>query len=334
MAEIVGLWLAEGDHTTSREITFTNNDAKLIEFFHRVLSRHFQLLYSPRVYVYLPSRDAEFPRPVPGARYRTYLDPRANFPYFIYRASGVELVKRWKEAVLAICNESSNYVGILQGFFAGEGNIKETMSHHSRALRIAQGKRFPLLERILRSFGVEFRYEASERSYVISGRENLEKLWNLGVSALHSKKQERFSSMLASYTQRHYERLSLGPKILKMLSSPLTKKQLADRVGRSDSRVNQALTKLRRAGKVEMFKVRSLYYWIGSDRQAVIISREKSRILRALDSTRRQFEIARMVHRSEKSVSRRLSEMARLGLVERANSNWRRIDVAKRVIVK
>lgn len=31
-SQIVGLWLAEGDHKTSREITFTNNDSKLKYF--------------------------------------------------------------------------------------------------------------------------------------------------------------------------------------------------------------------------------------------------------------------------------------------------------------
>jgi len=89
------------------------------------------------------------------------MDRRANLPYYVYRVSGVELARHWKEATRAICASSSNYQGILQGFFAGEGNIKETMNHHSRVLRIAQGKRFGLLERLLRFFGVEFLYEPS-----------------------------------------------------------------------------------------------------------------------------------------------------------------------------
>jgi len=66
----------------------------------------------------------------------------------------------------------------------------------------------------------------------------------------------------------------------------------------------------------------------------VIISNEKLKILNALTIPRRQFEIARIVERTEKTVSRRLAELTRLGLVEKVNSNWRRIEVAKRVIVK
>ncbi len=256
-------------------------------------------------------------RPVSGAVYRTYIDWRANVPYYIYRVSGVELVAHWRKTSRAICASSSNYQGILQGFFAGEGNIKETIGHHSRVLRIAQGKRFGLLERILRHFGVKFRYEASERSYTISGRDNLERLWNLGISELHSKKHAKFVAMLSSYKQYHYKRLSFGPRILKALLSPLTTREIATLLGRGESRVNQALTRLRRDNKVEMFKVRSSYYWTKKDQQNLIISSEKSKILKALKHPRRQFEIARIVERTEKSVSKRLAELTRLGLVEK-----------------
>lgn len=331
---MVGLWLAEGDHKTSREITFTNNNSKLIRFFHRALWKHFQPSNPPRVYAYLPSYSTTFVRPVPGAVYRTYIDRRANVPYYIYRVSGVELVRLWKKVSREICNSSSNYQGILQGFFAGEGNIKESGSHRSRVVRIAQGKRFILLERILYHFGVTFRYEPSGRNYVISGRENLEKLWNIGVSELHSKKHAKFEAMLSSYKQRHYKRLYLGPRILDMLSSPLTTHEIAALIDRGESRAIQVLTGLRRSKEIEMFKVRSTYYWIRTDRQCMIISNEKFKVLRALSYPRRLFEIARIVGTTEKSVSKRLAEMTQLGLVERVNSNWRRIEVAKRVIVK
>ena len=334
MAQTVGLWLAEGDHKTLREVTFTNNDPKLISFFHRVLWRHFKPRNRARIYVYRPSKDATFQRPVPGAVYRTYVDRRANTPYYIYRVSGVELVRIWRRTARAICAEPRNYQGILQGFFAGEGNVKDALNRHSRVLRIAQGKRLALLERILDSFGVRFRYRLSERSYVISGRENLEKLWRIGLSELHSKKQARFAAMMSSYQQYHYARQFLGPRILEILSSPLTTAEIANRVSRGKSRVNQLLTALRLSGEVEMFKVRSSYYWIRSDQQCVIISDQKSKILKSLSSPLRTSEIAKRVGRTEKSVSKRLAELSRLGLVERANSNWRVMAVSKRVIVK
>jgi hypothetical protein len=331
---MVGLWLAEGDHKSLREVTFTNNQAKLVAFFHEALWSNFRPRNSARVYVYLPSKKTRFIRPVSGAAYRTYIDRRANLPYYIYRVSGVELVKTWRRTVKAVCANPSNYQGILQGFFAGEGNVKEIIAHHSRVLRIAQGKKFRLLERILRFFGLQFTYESLGRTYVISGRNNLEKLWSLRVSTLHSKKHARFGAMMSSYQQHHYDKYYLGPRILEILSSPLTTSEISIRVSRSVSRANQVLTPLRRNGEVEMFKVRSSCYWIRSDQRCIIISREKYNILKALSRHRGVSEVANVVRRTEKSVSRRLEELLRLGLVQKANSNWRTIEVSKRVIVK
>ena len=111
----------------------------------------------------------------------------------------------------------------------------------------------------LRHFEIEFRYESHGRTYAISGRDNLERLRDLGVSELHSKKHAKFVAMLSSYVQRHYKRRSFGPMILETLTSPLTTHEIATRLGRSDSRAIQELTRLRRKNKVQMFKVRSSY---------------------------------------------------------------------------
>lgn len=297
-------------------------------------SAHFRLRNTPRVYVYRPSHGVAFLRPVSGALYRTYIDRRANVPYYLCRVSGVDLVRNWRKTVRAMCASSSNYQGMLQGFFAGEGNIKETKSHGSRVLRISQGKRFGLLERILQHFGVEFRYETLGRNYVISGRDGLEKLWVLGISELHSGKHVKFEAMLSSYRQHHYKRLSLGPRILENLSSPLTAREVASLVNRGESRVTQVLTRLLRDNEVEKFKVRSTYFWTKNVQQEIVISDEKSKILGALTRPRRRLEIARIANKSERSVTKRLAELAWLGLVEKVNSNWRRKEVAKRVIVK
>jgi hypothetical protein len=234
LAQTVGLWLAEGDHKTLREVTFTNNDSRLTAFFHRVLWKRLRPCNPARIYIYLPSKGANYERPVSGAIYRTYIDRRANVPYYIYRVSGVELARIWRRTSLRVCADPSNYPGVLQGFFAGEGNIKESTRYHSRVLRLAQGKRLALLERILRFFRVKFSYESSERYYVISGRGDLEKLWSLGVSELHPKKNARFAAMMSSYQQYHYMRGYLGPRIVEILSSPLTTNEIATRVNRGE----------------------------------------------------------------------------------------------------
>ena len=181
---------------------------------------------------------------------------------------------------------------------------------------------------------MDFRYEASGRNYVISGRENLEKLFALGISTLHSKKHARFAAMMSSYKQYHYKPFTFRKMVLDITSSPHTTREIAAFVGRGESRVVQTLTRLRRTGRVQMFKVRSSYYWTKSDPHTVIISAEKFRILSVLTQPRRQSEIARLVGRTDKTVCKRLQEMTRIGLVEKVNSNWRRKEGFRRVIAK
>jgi predicted transcriptional regulator len=226
-----------------------------------------------------------------------------------------------------------NYQGLLQGFFAGEGNLK-TGEHGARALRIAQGARLNLLEKILRYYELPIHYESSGRNCVIWGRENLEKLFLLGVSELHLKKHAKFISMLASYKQRHYSRNLANQIVLKALANPLTARQVAESIGRTRSRAIAILRQLRNKNQVEMFKVRSSYYWMRVDCNSIVISFEKSRILDTLDHPLRTFEIANILGIESGNARRRLAELTRLGLVQKRNSNWCRIEVRKRVIVK
>ena len=196
-ARIVGLWLAEGDKKTPNEVTFTNNHPPLMRLFHDTLWEQFRPRNLPRIYVYHPSPSTGFILPVAGVRYRTYVDRRARKPYYIYSVADAQLVRDWKMLVRAVCNSPTNYQGLLQGFFAGGGNIKEEVSGHSRSLRIAQGKSIALVESMLLQFGVSFRCHVSERSYVITGRENLEMLQRIGISDLHSIKHARFLEISA-----------------------------------------------------------------------------------------------------------------------------------------
>jgi len=334
MAQMVGLWLAEGGTKLLGEVTITNNNLSLISGFHYGLWANFRPKYLPRVYVYLPSPAIPFARPVPNASYRTYTDPRATKPYYIYRVSGVELVREWREKVAEACRSRLNYKGILQGFFAGEGNVKEDLKRRTRVLRIAQAKRVELIENILSHFGVSFSYTVSESGYVISGRGNLEKLWALDISRLHAVKHAKFSAMLATYKEYHYAAGSLGPAVFHLLSSPLTTLDVATKVGRSRSRALQVLLQLRHGNQIEMFKVRSTYYWIRKDQKSIVISVEKSRILNTLARPRRLFEISRIVKRTEKAVKKRLVELVNLNLVVKVNSYWQRLETTKRVIAK
>ena len=151
LAECVGLWLAEGDRKTLYEITFTNNCWDLINLFHKTVSSLFgHLKLKIRIYVYNPSIGNHKVK-LANAKARFYLDKRANQTYYIWRLASTKIVEEWKGRVQTITGNHQYYASILRGFFAGEGNIK-TGSHSNRTIRIAQGKPFPLLEKILTKF--------------------------------------------------------------------------------------------------------------------------------------------------------------------------------------
>jgi len=219
-AQAVGLWLAEGDKRTNREVTFTNNEPSLISFFHKVMVDTLQPRYTPRIAVYLPFSGESYLRPVVTGRYRVYIDGRANRPYYIYRISGVLLVRKWRSIVSTTCKRKSNFRPVLQGFFAGESNVKEG-SHGSRVVRVAQGMPNRFIEKLLAYFGITCEY-GGHREYTIQGRDNLEKILALELMILHPSKQKRFQAMMAGYRQRHYSKNALYDLVYSQLQNPAT----------------------------------------------------------------------------------------------------------------
>lgn len=332
LGRMVGLWLAEGDRQTTREITFTNNMTELVRLFHATLWKYFSPRNRPRMAVYLPRRDMNFVKPIDDANYRVYVDSRASRPYYIYRVSGVELVVQWRRFVKSVCKNIEAYQWILQGFFAGEGNVKYDRLQKSRVLRIAQGARHPLLEKILRHFGIPFRY-GGHRVYVISGRANLEKLDLLGIASLHPLKQRSFVEMMGSYRQRHYPRGTLPKLIYQNLDSPRTTADLSAQLKRSSSRISHLLSMFLSSGRVKMYRVHSTYYWVRSGAQIVVISPEKKLVIEHLKVPMRVSELSRLLVRAPRSVKNRLLELERMGLVVRRNSKWHRLPTAAKVVV-
>lgn len=313
------------------ETTFTNNQPYLIAYFHEVISEILRPPNPPRIVVYLPHVGFPHLRPVRQAKYRVYIDHRANVPYYIYRVSGVEALKKWRAIVSRVCSYSSYYQFILQGFFAGEGNVKEG-SHKSRAVRIAQGKPNPLLETMLRHYEISFRY-GGHREYTISGRYNLEKVLALRMTCLHRLKHKRFMTMMASYRQRQYPKLALGELVFSALATPQTTKELATKFQRSRSRLFQVLSTLHLIGSIQCYHVNSTCYWVSTDSHLILVSKQKMRILNLLRN-HRLFESASNLATGHKAVSRRLQELERLGLVYREKANWYRNSTPGRVMEK
>jgi len=152
IAECIGLWLAEGDTKTKKEITFTNNQFDLIELFHKTLTLLFDdFEYNTRLYVYMPTKNKVYKK-INVNTLRKYIDKRANKPYYIWRLASIKIHNIWVKKVEEFKLNTNFYVPLLRGFFAGEGNIK-TGSHGNRTLRIAQLKN-TFVEHLLNAVGI------------------------------------------------------------------------------------------------------------------------------------------------------------------------------------
>ncbi len=331
IAQNAGLWLAEGDKKTNSEITLTNNNPELIECFHRTLISMYPFERKARLYVY--NKNGIYTPSIKDVEYRNYIDMRSGRPYFIYRVSGVPFVKKWKMKVEGLKKKESLYTYILQGFFAGEGNIKFSKKRKSRALRIAQGKRDEFLEKMLEHLSVQFTYSPAERSYVISGRKNLEKLLKIEIAKLHKEKDRKFREMLSSYKQHHYPKNYLKYNILGYLNKPHTAIELSKYFERSPARICKILTMLKKEGKVNNYRVRSRDYWIKINCDIIVISDRKNEILHILKAGKTTKQISNHLEVNWKAAFRRLKELERLGLVKREGQLWKRRVIQKKIVV-
>lgn len=332
LSRIVGLWMAEGSTTSRSEITFTNSQPELIQFFHNNIFRFVKPKNKPRIYVYRKNKNEKIELPVKNIVYRFYIHPFARRPFFIYRISGVKLVREWLSLVEHVKNQPGLYRFVLQGFFAGEGNLKYIISTRSRVLRISQGKPNKFIEKVFQVLNLKFHYEQSERSYVISGRENLERLWKLGISELHPIKHKKFRLMLESYKQRHLGRGELRKKILELSDRPKTTMEMANAVDKSGARVSRVLSQLGRENLLNKFKIGSLYYWVNSSRNIILISEVKLDILKILRKPRRVYEISKIRDVNWKSSFKRLKELEKLKLVRQRDGLWYRLPTNKEVV--
>lgn len=332
LARCVGLWLAEGNTKTDREITFTNNCKNLIDLFYETVINLFYERGNPRIYIYYPiegMRKFYF-----DCKTNEYLDKRANKPYFIFKLASKKLFGKWEGLVERIKSEQKWYRFILQGFFAGEGNVK-TGTHCSRSIRISQGEENPFLEKMLNHFCTTFKFSERGRAYVLHGRENLEKLQKIKIAKLHPLKRNLFKKMMEEYKQYHYSRGELKDKLYSALKRPRTSSELSEEFERSQDRIQRVLSELKKTNKVQNYRVRSKDYWIREDENTIIISRVKENYLKKLEELNKTSEFASNFDVCWKSSYRRLSELEKLGLVKRKeNKEWEMLDNERKVIVK
>ncbi len=335
IAECVGLWLAEGDSKTKREITFTNNCFPLIKYFSNTILKIFKEYHlKPRIYVYTAKKE-KTKVPLKNMQINYYVDKRATKPYFIFRVCSTKAVYQWHYLVKKITQQKKHYTNILRGFFAGEGNIKNIESHKQRVVRIAQKEPNNLIERILNYNDIQYRFSHHERTYVISGIWNWNKLAGIKIADLHPVKKESFWRVYHTYEEKHYPKHHIRHKILKLLIRPHTSLELAKKFNRSQYRIQDILIPLKKKGALQVFRIRSKAYWIRTDQNKILISDVKRNYLKLLKKSRRtSAELAREFDVDWKSSYRRLLELQKLHLVQQdSQSIWRHIPTRKEVII-
>ncbi len=333
IAECVGLWLAEGDDKCNNEITFTNNQFELIEFFHKNIKSLFSNhKFNIRIYVYTPNGE-NIEVPLEVTKINRYIDIRANKPYYIWRLASVELNKKWKTIVEYYKTNPKFYGDILRGFFAGEGSIKST-SHNSRSVMISQLPSV-FLEKMLRQLEIEFKYTSGNRTYFITHWDNWDKLAKIKIADLHSVKKEKFWRIYSEFKERHYKSHHIRNKILQMLINPYMTSELAIEFQRTEARLQDVLIDLKDKGTITNFRSGSKSYWIRNDQTTVIISKLKLKYLNYLaNSSKSTMEIAKYFNVGFQSSKKRLKELEKLGFVRRrVDKKWEKVNPDKKVIV-
>jgi len=326
----VGLWLAEGDQKTKNEITFTNNCPELIELFRSTINRLFPNTNS-RLYCYGAKAGDKLIEGITNF----YSDKRASKPYYIYRLANVKYVPKWKNIVNEAITDPKNYQEILQGFFAGEGNVKYSKKQKSRVIRIAQKNRVSFLEKILDDLNVTYTFEKSNRSYWISNYKNLKKLFDVKLGILHPEKHKKFKEMFNDYKEIHYDDNWLKEKVFQELKVPKTTRELSKKYERSFARLTEIACSLKTGGKINNYKVKNTSFWVRRDTNTIVISKEKKEILDILKRKNyRIHEIGNKLNKSQKVIKKMLLGLEKEGLVENVDKIWNLKKTDKRIIAK
>lgn len=333
IAECVGLWLAEGDNKTRREITFTNNCIILVEFFAKTIQRMFkEYNLKPRIYIY-SAKKVKIKVNL-DCKKKYYNDKRATKPYLIFRIASVDITRQWRLLVKKVINKDEFHNSTLKGFFAGEGNLKEG-SHSNKTIRIAQGKPNKLIEKILEYYDITYRYSERGRAYNITGKWNWDRLAQIKIADLHPIKKEKFWRIYNDYKEIHYPDNHIRKNILPLLKKPYTSLELSKIFKRSQARIYDILHILEKEGKIQKFYVESKCYWIKAEQNKIVISKIKNKYLTTLKDNRQTTgELSKEIGVCWKAAYRRLKELQKLNLVEKdSTGNWIILYPKKEVIV-
>jgi hypothetical protein len=321
IAECVGLWLAEGDSKTNNEITFTNNCLELIIYFHNMIKNLYHGNNKPRLYVYSSTKKILISE-INGLKINNYTDFRAKKTYYIFRLSDVNFVKEWKQLVKTFKDNSVYYPEILRGIFAGEGNVKHDLKNkNSRNLRIASGKRDQFIEKLLKCFNIPIKFEANKRTYWIFGR-NLEKLNAINIASLHPEKEAKFRKMINSIKEIHYSPGELSELLLNKLDKFFTTKELSTTFKRSEARIQETLSELKRLDKISYIRTRRLTLWANKELINKYLFDEKVKLLHNIKKYQSFQRVGKELNLPRKAVAKKVRQFEKENLIFLGKNGW------------
>jgi DNA-binding HxlR family transcriptional regulator len=326
IAECIGLWLAEGDNKTVREITLTNNSIDVILFFHEYMMKIYNGKNVPRIYVYSPCRRKLY-NSIGGIKTNFYTDERANRPYYIYRIADVSFLREWRVIANKMKNRKKLIEHILRGFFAGEGNVKFDQMYGTRAIRISQGKRNDFLESMLKKFDLKFQYDNKKRMYWITSRRNLLKLKELDIASLNPVKYAEFIRMMRSYS--NISKSQLKREIYSKLMVPTKFNKLSSDLKANWVDTSLVLSELKKEGRIGFFRENREIYWARKAIVGKVLLKRKTDIISNLNIPKGVGRISKCTNIPRKTIARRLKELEREEFIERTErsnrcSKWRK----------
>jgi|GEM_PF-786673 len=333
IAECIGLWIAEGDKKTIREITFTNNCLDLVLFFKEIIRKIYTGSNQPRMYIYSPSQRQLFYHLEGFKKINFYIDKRANRPYYIYRLADSEFLRRWKDIVDEFSGKEEHYADILRGIFAGEGNVHHSIqNHNTKELRIASKDRNDFIEKILRYHDIRFDFDISHRSYNL--RINpIDRFIAIRLTELHPDKEARFIKILDSIKEIHYSPGQLEELILKTLHDNfMTTKELSASLKRSPLRILEVLQKLQKEDKVGHIRTNQRSCWSIKANLDKYRLNEKKFILSNIHVSNSFAEMGKNLNISRKSISKRVIAYEKEGVIEKDAGWWKMTEAGKQFI--
>lgn len=321
LAECLGLWFAEGDSKTHKEICFCNSEITLVQYFDMILRKTI-LDSSSNIRIYCYSKEgSNFKVPFKNSSFKFYQDKRATRPYYIWRVGSVKLTKDWRQLFEEVIKDPKYYPDFLRGFFAGEGNIK-TGSHNCRTIRIAQKDRIKFIEEMYEYLGLTYTFRKEDRSYYFSGKWNWDIFAKYKLADLHLKRKKKFWDAFNSYKEIHYKNGFLKKETLKLLNKPMTTIEISQELDRSPARVYDVLTELRLENKAKYLHAGKTTYWFKSSLEIIIISNTLAKYLKGITNNNSILEMSCQFKVNERSVRKNIKSLQFKGLIEKKEGKW------------